>query len=196
MEKAAPHFVPRERDVVLMVIIFLDVRKDGKQGTLPIRLGSHEKGNKMERSGSQKALKVISIIGIIGGILTLISAGIMLFGGGLLAGVTDEVIVDGMTNAEVGGMVGFAGAISLIAGLVYLIQGILGVRASNDFTKINPVWILAIIGIVFAVLSFISLFVNGEPVQMSEIVGGVASVAFAGLYFWIANNIKKQNVEA
>ena len=148
----------------------------------------------MERSGSQKALKVISIIGIIGGVLTLLSAGIMLFGGSLLAGVTDEVIVDGMTNAEVGGMVSFAGVVSLIGGIVYLIQGILGVRASNDATKINPVWILAIIGIVFAVLSFISLFTSGEPVEMSNIAGGVASIAFAGLYFWIANNIKKQNI--
>ena len=150
----------------------------------------------MERSGSQKALKVISIIGIIGGILTLASAGIMLFGGSLLAGVTDEVIIDGMTNAEVGGLVGFAGAISLIAGIVYLVQGILGVRASNDAAKINPVWILAIIGIIFAVLSFISLFTSGEPVEMSNIVGGVASLAFSVLYFWIANNIKKQNAEA
>ena len=147
----------------------------------------------MERSNSQKALKVISIIGIIVAVITLLGAAMMLFGGGLLAGVTDEVIVDGMSNAEVGGMVGFAGAVSLIAGVIYLVQGILGIRASNDFTKIKPVWILAIIGIVFAVLSFISIFTNGQAITASDVLGGIVSLAFAGLYFWITNNIKKQN---
>ena len=150
----------------------------------------------MDRSNSQKALKVISIIGIIVAVVTLLGAAVMLFGGGLIAATTDEVVVEGMSNAEVGGLVGFAGAASLIAGLVYLIQGILGIRASNDFTKIKPVWILAIIGIIFAVLSFISIFTNGQPVEVSDVAGGIVSLAFAGLYFWIANNIKKQNETA
>ena len=142
----------------------------------------------MERSGSQKALKVISILIIIGAALGLLAAVGFAGVGGVIAGTTDEVVVDGMSNTDVGGMLGLASIVALISSIISLVQGILGIRASNDITKINPVWILAIIGIVFAVISLIMAITDA-----SDLMSPIISVVFSGIYFWIANNIKKQN---
>ena len=145
----------------------------------------------MERSGSQKALRIISIIGIIFGLLALAMAALMVFASGFVASVTDEAAVEGMSNTEAGALVGFTGLITLVEALIAIIQGILGLRAAKDASKIKPVWILAIIGLVGSVIGAIMFFVNGGG-DMSNITSYISSVVFAVIYFWIANNIKQQ----
>ena len=142
----------------------------------------------MVRSGSQKALLVISILGIIASIFLIFTAAMTLFAGGLIAG-EPATVVDGVTNAEAGAMVGFLGAVSLIEGLIILIESILGIRASKDCTKIGPVWVLAIIGIILAAIDLILFFTGNSS---SDLASLIISLLFSILYFWICNNIKTQ----
>ena len=152
----------------------------------------------MEKSGSQKFLKVISIIDIVLGILALI-AGIMtaLLGGAAAAGVVssgaDALATSEFTAEEVGvGIAAFSiiGVFTIVAGIITLLEGILGLRAANDPQKIMPVWVLAIIGLVCSVVSLIMTFVNQGG--SSDIISGIANVAGSCLMFWVANNIKVQ----
>ena len=147
----------------------------------------------MERSNSQKIIRVISIFDIIGAVLILLM-GLMAIMGGALVGVGGgtEQVVEGMTAAEAGGLASLLGVFMLIPGVVSLITGILGIRASNDASKIMPVWVLSIIGLVLQVISLISSFTGGAPVDASTIMGSIVSVGIAGLMFWAANNVKAE----
>ena len=86
----------------------------------------------MARSESQRVLKIISVIGIIVAVFTLIMSGFMLFGGGRIAGQTTETVVEGMNNSEAGAIVASLGIVMVVLGLIYLIEGILGLRAAKD----------------------------------------------------------------
>ena len=149
----------------------------------------------MERSGSQKFLLVISIInivfaaiGILGGI-----AGIM---GGAFFGAADPQEVSsalsgtGVTQGEASGLVVGVFLFVLLACIVELIVGILGVRAANDNQKIMPVWVLALIQVILYAITIIMSIVNGS--FASDGISNVLSLAFGILLFWVANNIKKQ----
>ena len=142
----------------------------------------------MQRSGSQKVLKVISVIGIILGIISLIMALLLIVGGGLYAGSGE--VVEGMTAAEAGSMSMFGGLLMFLDGAVYLIEGILGLRAAKDNQKIMPVWYLATLGLALAVLSLVMGFFNG--MDSSQVASNIGSLAGSGLMFWIANNVKRE----
>ena len=145
----------------------------------------------MERSGSQKALFVISILNIIGGGISILFAIMTGVAGGMVGAASSaqlvEAGVDSSTQALAAGGLTIITLIAIISGAIGLIEGILGVRAANDNQKIMPVWVLAIIGLVFSVISIIMAIVQGN-FQLSSLVGLVLS----GLMFWIANNIKTE----
>lgn len=142
----------------------------------------------MQRSGSQKVLKVISVIGIILGIISLIMALLLIVGGGLYAGSGE--VVEGMTTAEAGSASIFGGLLMLLDGAVYLVEGILGLRAAKDNQKIMPVWYLATLGLALAVFSLVMGFFNG--MDSSQVASNIGSLVGSGLMFWIANNVKRE----
>lgn len=149
----------------------------------------------MERSGSQKFLLVISIINIVLAVLgILISlAGIM---GGALFGAADPQEVSSalsetnLTQGEASGLVVGVFLFVLLACIIELIVGILGVRAANDNQKIMPVWVLALINIILYIIAIIVDIVDGSFSTTGA--SSILSLAVGILLFWVANNIKKQ----
>lgn len=130
----------------------------------------------MQRSGSQKFLLVVSILNLI-------------FNGlAILAMLAFGVVAGGRDIA--GGAFGLISLAGVGLGLISIIEGILGLRAANDATKIMPVWYLAVIGLVIAVVACaVSIFNGNFGSNASSFIG---SVLGSGLTFWIANNIKRQ----
>lgn len=104
-------------------------------------------------SGSQKALKIISIILIVWAILT-IAGGAFFCVGGALPGASDQTVsVEGQSlNLATTAMV--MGIAMAIGGVIDLIIGILGMRGAKNPAKIGVFFVLCIIG---AVLSLIGL---------------------------------------
>lgn len=158
---------------------------------------SQQKGSNMNRSGSQKALFVISIIEIVSGTFAFLAGIMATLAGGILGGAagnaTQELADAGVSAADAGA----ASAITVVLGLVLIItaiisvvEGILGIRASRDATKIMPVWILAIIALVSVIVSLIVSIVNGTFAANAG--SNIASLLINGGMFWIANNIKNE----
>ena len=148
----------------------------------------------MQRSGSQKALLVISIITIIFAVIGLIFSVLAITGGALFGaadlGEAAGTLQDaGATQGEVAAGVTLFGLVLLIACVIELIEGILGVRAANDNQKIMPVWVLAIIGVVISFIGAMGLAVQG---RLTEDPAMIVSLVVSALMFWIANNIKTQ----
>jgi hypothetical protein len=151
----------------------------------------------MEKSSSQKALKVISIINLVMGALIALLAILSFVGGSVLGSMTVSQIVNQGLNAKAQ-QVGTAtfnmlGLILLIGGVISIIEGILGVRAANDPDKIMPVWILSIMSLTLSAATLVmSLFhMGGMTFDISQIVQLILDF----LVFWIANNIRNQAAE-
>ncbi|MBQ9057684.1 MAG: hypothetical protein IJ125_00705 [Atopobiaceae bacterium] len=149
----------------------------------------------MQRSGSQKALLVISVINIILSAILLL-LGIFSLIGGVIVGnpqiAAEAASETSLTTAQVGlgGTFLVAGGISLIVVCILeIIIGILGLRASNDAQKIMPVWWLSLISLVLNVVGIIMNIVQGQPV---DILSTVLTIVLSALIFWIANNIKRE----
>ena len=138
----------------------------------------------MQKTTSQKALKVISIIMIVFAALTLL-LGI----GGI---VTGGALAFRETPALCGGVAAVAGFVILLGGAINLAIGIFGLRGANDPRKIGAFYVLAIIGLAFAVLSALGTFFGGSA------DGGAIASALFGLVLplvcvLLAYNIKKEN---
>ena len=149
----------------------------------------------MERSGSQKFLLVISVINIVLAALGILGSIFGIIGGAAVttadsAEVSSALAGTGMTQVEAGGLFVGMFLFLLIASLIELIVGILGVRAANDNQKIMPVWVLALIDVILYVLGLIATAVNGD--FSTNGLSMIFSVLFALLLFWVANNIKKE----
>lgn len=145
----------------------------------------------MNRSGSQKALLVISIINIVLGVLALILS-ILGFVAGTTLSAAGPIAAEqaGLTVEETAVAAGLFSGISIvgiISSILEIIVGVLGIRAANDASKIMPVWIISLIEVASVVIAIIFSLVNGnfEP-------SSILTLAFGCLVFWIANNIKNQ----
>lgn len=150
----------------------------------------------MERSKSQKFLRVVSIISVIGAVISLILAALMIFGG-VMFGAADpseaaEVLADtDMTQVEAGAAVSAVGIIMVFEGLFSLIQGILGLRAAKDNQKIMPVWWISVISLALDALSLVTNLFSGSLTGETA-TSVISSLVVSALMFWIANNIKKE----
>ena len=137
----------------------------------------------MSLEKSQKIVKVLGILSIISAVLALI-AGIGMFGIGELGasmGTNDDNVAMGAAIMII------LGVILLVEGIVSLVQGIFSLQAAKDATKATPLWIISLIGAVFAVLSVIASLTNGGQNFLSELF----SLAISCFTFYLANNIKK-----
>lgn len=144
----------------------------------------------MERSTSQKALLVISIIEIVIAALVLIvgiSTGLL---GGLLgtAGMEGELTADEVAAGTAG--LAFLSALMVISAIWSLLCGIFGIRAANNNQKIMIVWVFALIGAILGVVGFICSIIDGSFGQ--DAASTIVSLIVNVLLFWIANNIKRE----
>ena len=141
---------------------------------------------------AKSTLKILGILSIVLGALGMILGALSIAGGGLLAG--EMAASGGMSSAEADtaatatGLVLIAGIVLLGSGLFTLLLGIFSVRASNDFSKIGPAYVLAIIDLAISVIGVIVNFVG--TMNVSSLLEGVVGIAFAACIFWAAKTIK------
>lgn len=149
----------------------------------------------MQRSGSQKALLVLSIISIVFaalGILASIAAiaGGAMFGAAPAQDVSDALSGTGVTQGEASAVIGIVGLVLLLGCAFELLVGILGIRAANDNQKIMPVWWLTLITLILDVIGVVMGLMGGS--SGSDVTSSIVGIVVAALMFWIANNIKRE----
>ena len=138
----------------------------------------------MSLEKSQKIVKVLGILSIIGAVASFIVA-LGMFGlGGVGVANMDSSNSDAVQGA---GIVFGLGIVMLVEGVISLMQGIFSLRAAKDASKAQPLWIISIIGVVLAVFSVISSFTSGGQDVLTEIF----SLIISCFTFSLANNIKK-----
>ncbi len=138
----------------------------------------------MSLEKSQKIVKVLGILSIIGAVASFIVA-LGMFGlGGVGVANMDSSNSDAVQGA---GIVFGLGIVMLVEGVISLMQGIFSLRAAKDASKAQPLWIISIIGVVLAVFSVISSFTSGGQDVLTEIF----SLIISCFTFYLANNIKK-----
>ena len=134
------------------------------------------------KTGSQTALKVLSIIGIVAGAIIAV-LGIMFAVGANGIAMSQA----GSSGAGVAVLGTFGGAVLVVCGAIDIVIGAFGVRGANDPSKIGVFWVLCIIGIVFNAIGLI-LKATGSGISASSLIG----ILFVVVLFILANNIKKQ----
>ena len=145
----------------------------------------------MQKTTSQKALKVISIIMIVFAALTLLlGIGGIVTGGAL--GILGAGSGDAGSAALVGGVAAVAGFVILLGGAINLAIGIFGLRGANDPRKIGAFYVLAIIGLAFAVLSALGTFFGGSA-DGGDIASALFGLVLPLVCVLLAYNIKKEN---
>ena len=132
----------------------------------------------MQKTTSQKALKVISIIMIVFAALTLLLG----IGG----------IVTGGALGILGAGIGDAGSAALVGGVAAVAGFVIGLRGANDPRKIGAFYALAIIGLAFAVLSALGTFFGGSA-DGGDIASALFGLVLPLVCVLLAYNIKKEN---
>lgn len=141
---------------------------------------------------AKSTLKILGILSIILGAFGIILGAMSIGGGGVLAG--EMAASGGMSSAEVEtaatvtGLVLVAGIVLLASGIFTLLLGIFSVRASNDFSKIGPAYVFAIIDLVVSILGVIGNFIG--TMNVSSLLEGIVGVVFAACIFWAAKTIR------
>ncbi len=139
-------------------------------------------------SGSQKAIKVLSIISIVFGVIGIVF--------GLLAFAGAGVIGNQMVTYQ--GVSYSAGALSIAGGFMLLIDGILdivvgwlGLRGAKDPAKIGPFYVLCWIEVILVVVGFACMLFNGAAIG-NAIVSLVGNIIVPLILLILARNIKNQ----
>ena len=135
-------------------------------------------------SGSQKYIKIIGILNIIGGAFYALIGILGFLGKGI---VGNEALVQevGDSSAPLAANVLFILMIAI--GAFYILMGILGVRAGNDASKIGPVFTLAVISLIVGVIGLLVSIFGG-----SFSIYSLIELIPPALMAWCANNVKKQ----
>lgn len=143
-------------------------------------------------SGSQKALKIISILVIVFAVLAI------LLGAVFFAAMTDPSFTSTTTDIEgtmwTGGeMAAVVGGFLVIAGVVDLIVGILGLRGAKNPAKIGAFYVIAWIGLVINAIELILTFVSMAQgtADASTLTSSFINLAFMVVCVWLARNIKQ-----
>ena len=89
-------------------------------------------------------------------------------------------------------MAAVAGFVILLGGAINLAIGIFGLRGANDPRKIGAFYVLAIIGLAFAVLSALGTFFGGSA-DGGDIASALFGLVLPLACVLLAYNIKKEN---
>lgn len=130
-------------------------------------------------STNRKALKIMSFIFAIGGVIS-IALGAMGFASGSIPGY------DSADLAVYGGSM-------IVFGVVDIVTAALGIKGANTPAKAGSVWTWSIICLVCSVINFILTvpMVGGKGTTVS----GVVNVVVAVLFFVFANGVKKEGAD-
>ena len=141
-------------------------------------------------TGSQKAIKIISIILIVVGIVALI-AGLITFAGGMaLVGAGAEASsIDQQFYVSSAGLFFVLGAGALISGVIDLLIGIFGLRGAKDPRKIGPFFVFSIIGLVLSILNLV-ISLTGVS-DLTTIGSNIVSVALLIGCVVLANKVRQ-----
>ena len=135
-------------------------------------------------SASQKYIKIVSILNIIGGALFVLFGILGFLGKGI---VGNEALIEEAGDSSAPMIANIFLIFMIASGIFSLIIGILGVRAANDPSKIGPVFILGAISLIISVVNvFVGIF--GGNFSVYSLVECVPPA----LMTWCANNVKKQ----
>lgn len=135
-------------------------------------------------STSQKYIKIIGILNIIGGAFYVLIGILGFLGKGL---VSNEALIEQAGDSSAPAAANTFLIVMIIIGLFSLIVGILGIRAANDPSKIGPVFILGVISLVISVVNlFVGIF--GGNFSIYSLIECVPPA----LMTWCAINVKKQ----
>ena len=150
----------------------------------------------MKRSGSQKVLLVLSILSIIGAIIWVLTAVFGFFGSGVISALdpseAESLISEtGVSQGDASGMMFGIGIGALLSAAVGIIEGVLGIMASNYASKIGPVRFLVICQLVLTVAGVVLDLVSGSK-QFTELSSEFVSIVLNVFMLWICNNIKNQ----
>lgn len=141
---------------------------------------------------AKSTLKILGILSIILGAFGIILGAMSIGGGGVLAG--QMATSGGMSSTEVDaaatttGFVLVAGIVLLASGIFTLLLGIFSVRASNDFSKVGPAYVFAIIDLIVSIVSVVVNFAG--TMNVSTLLEGAVGVVFAACIFWAAKTIR------
>lgn len=144
----------------------------------------------MEKSSSQKALKIVAIIMIVFAILSIVGGLFMAVGGGVLGSAAIDAADD--NAAAMGGVAMIGGVMLAFGGIVNLVIGLFGLRGANTPQKIGVFFVLSIIGVVLSAFSFMSTITSGIA-DITSIIGGLVGLALPIACVLLAYNIKKEN---
>ena len=148
----------------------------------------------MSIQNAKSTLKILGILSVILGIFGVI-AGLGLVAGGGLFGA-DTLMSGKVTTADgaetvsmVTGMVMVMGIFTAVSALVDVLLGVFSVRASKDFSKINPAYIFSIIALA---LSVISLLLNFAEFNLSTVLSALPSIVFSVVLFLAAKTVRDE----
>jgi len=133
---------------------------------------------------SRKILKVVGILGIILGVIVCLG-GVLMLAGGSLVQQAGEI---SLTPEELK-LMKLGGIASAVLGLITLLEGIFSVRAANDFSKIMPAWVFALISLIFNAVDAVWSII--QSAEARTIASAAFSIAISILVLGAANKIKK-----
>lgn len=132
---------------------------------------------------SRKILKVVGILGIILGVIVCLGGVLMLAGGSLVQQAGDiSLTPEELKLMKLGGIA------SAVLGLITLLEGIFSVRAANDFSKIMPAWVFALISLIFNAVDAVWSII--QSAEARTIASAAFSIAISILVLGAANKIK------
>lgn len=144
----------------------------------------------MQRSGSQKALLVFSVIEIACAAFLLVGGVMAAAGAGVIG--SDALLGELTLRRQGEGAILFAAAaiVLVVLGVWSLLCGIFGIRAANDSRKIVIVWVFLLIGLLLDVAAVTWSVVDGSFGQSPASL--VLSLVLDIVLFWIADNMKRE----
>lgn len=137
-------------------------------------------------SGSQKALKVISIILIVWAIVVILLGGFMAAGSAAPGMSAQSIDMGGSTMDMATAALAF-GIGTVVGGVVNLIIGLLGLRGAKNPHKIGLFFALCVIGLVLGIVGIVMNIMQGA-FQWTSLV----SVVIVAACTLLAAKIRKQ----
>lgn len=137
-------------------------------------------------SGSQKALKVISILMIVWAIFTIL-LGAFLAAGSAVPGMSAESIDMGGSTTDMATAAVALGIGIIVGGVINLIIALFGLRGARNPHKVGAFFVLCIIGLILGIVGLVMNIMQGT-FQWASIVGMVLLIVCTLL----ASSVKKQ----
>lgn len=170
------------------------VKKERDQGIVG------EAQPEVERSGSQKALRVVVIVLIVFAIATLLISVAMLalavagISGGVdlsaeMSGVDSSIEVNGQSLPGGIALLITLSVVLIFSAILDLVVGILGLRGANNPQKIKPFFVLCIIGLVIEVVSIGGSIAQGTFSSIGS--SDVVELLVIGACTWLAYDIMR-----